>query len=217
MRFRLNDAFKKQISPSSIKCSFVCFLHCACYQMTPQDWPQPTGHALMSRERINTIKKHTCSPVSTQRLMLQALVWVCANDATAAKRRRVGMTQAPVLACCHSDGMTHLEVPVHNVMLVDVGDAFQDLIDAMTEKNRQGERESRGEEKRVGLGRETQALVQGSNSRRSGRKKSSCRIWPVQKDWALHKQINTLVCFVVVKDAREAFQDGNENTFTMSS
>lgn len=54
------------------------------------------------------------------------------------------MTQAPVLAHCHSDGMTHLEVPVHNVMLVDVGDAFQDLIDAMTEKQRQGETESRG-------------------------------------------------------------------------
>lgn len=52
------------------------------------------------------------------------------------------MTQAPVLARCHSDGMTHLEVPVHNVMLVDVADAFQDLIDAMTEKQRQGETET---------------------------------------------------------------------------
>lgn len=45
------------------------------------------------------------------------------------------MTQAPALARCHSDGMTHLEVPVHNVMLVDVADAFQDLIDAMAEKH----------------------------------------------------------------------------------
>lgn len=43
------------------------------------------------------------------------------------------MMQASILARCHGDGMTHLEVPVHNVMLVDVADAFQDLIDAMTD------------------------------------------------------------------------------------
>lgn len=57
------------------------------------------------------------------------------------------MMQAPGLAHCHSDGMTHLEVPVHNVMLVDVADAFQDLIDAMTEKQTEREIE-RGREKR---------------------------------------------------------------------
>lgn len=79
------------------------------------------------------------------------------------------MTQAPGLAHCHSDGMTHLEVPVHNVMLVDVADAFQDLIDAMTVKQRERQRESREKEKRVRLGRETQALVQGlTPDRRSG-------------------------------------------------
>jgi len=66
------------------------------------------------------------------------------------------MTQDPDLAHCQAGGMTHLEVPVHNVMLVDVADAFQDLIDAMTEKER---------ERRDRLGKETQALVHGSNSR----------------------------------------------------
>lgn len=36
---------------------------------------------------------------------------------------------------------THLEVPVHNVMLVDVTDALQDLIDAVTRrKTETGER-----------------------------------------------------------------------------
>lgn len=33
---------------------------------------------------------------------------------------------------------THLEVPVHNVMLVDVADALQDLIDAVAEGDKEG-------------------------------------------------------------------------------
>lgn len=60
------------------------------------------------------------------------------------------MTQAPGLAHCHSDGMTHLEVPVHNVMLVDVADAFQDLIDAMTVKQREREIERKQGEGKEG-------------------------------------------------------------------
>lgn len=32
--------------------------------------------------------------------------------------------------------MTHLEVPVHNVMLVDVTDALQDLVDAVAAGDR---------------------------------------------------------------------------------
>lgn len=34
--------------------------------------------------------------------------------------------------------VTHLEVPVHNVMLVDVTDALQDLIDAVAGVDREG-------------------------------------------------------------------------------
>lgn len=38
----------------------------------------------------------------------------------------------------HNNSMTHLQVPVHNVMLVNVAHALQDLINAVTE--REGER-----------------------------------------------------------------------------
>lgn len=36
----------------------------------------------------------------------------------------------------HDNGMTHLQVPVHNVMLVNVAHALQDLINAVTERDK---------------------------------------------------------------------------------
>lgn len=39
--------------------------------------------------------------------------------------------------------ITHLEVPVHNVMLVDVADALQDLVDAVTGGDREDKKKSR--------------------------------------------------------------------------
>lgn len=41
----------------------------------------------------------------------------------------------------HNDGMTHLQVPVHNVMLVNVAHTLQDLINAVTAKDKGKERE----------------------------------------------------------------------------
>lgn len=41
----------------------------------------------------------------------------------------------------HNNGMTHLQVPVHNVMLVNVAHALQDLINAVTEKDKKRERD----------------------------------------------------------------------------
>lgn len=49
----------------------------------------------------------------------------------------------------HDNGMTHLQVPVHNVMLVNVAHALQDLINAVTEREtqkREGENESGAKE-----------------------------------------------------------------------
>lgn len=47
--------------------------------------------------------------------------------------------------------MTHLQVPVHNVMLVNVAHALQDLINAVAErdKGRDGENKRRGKEKSI--------------------------------------------------------------------
>lgn len=44
---------------------------------------------------------------------------------------KVPLTQAAV------DVITHLQVPVHDVMLVDVTDALQDLIDAMAGRDKE--------------------------------------------------------------------------------
>lgn len=50
----------------------------------------------------------------------------------------------PLVFCATIDSahhwyvITHLEVPVHNVMLVDVADALQDLIDAVAAGDREG-------------------------------------------------------------------------------
>lgn len=49
--------------------------------------------------------------------------------------------------------MTHLQVPVHNVMLVNVAHALQDLINAVTERDEERD----GENKRE-MGKENQSL-----------------------------------------------------------
>lgn len=50
----------------------------------------------------------------------------------------------------HNNGMTHLQVPVHNVMLVNVAHALQDLINAVTEKDKEKDGENkRGKRKSI--------------------------------------------------------------------
>lgn len=48
--------------------------------------------------------------------------------------------------------MTHLQVPVHNVMLVNVAHALQDLINAVTERDKERDGEyQRGGGKKINL------------------------------------------------------------------